>query len=88
MEGIHTGDVSEGVISHLTSINSTAAPVVTSSRSFVPRGLSRLTRLTDVQCLNVPGSILEVEPASTLTGGDQEGIETIETIESRKTTSE
>lgn len=71
VEGIHTGDVSEGVVSHLTRVNGTAAPVVTGSRSFVTRSLAWLTRLTDVQYINVPGSILEVEPTNALTGGDQ-----------------
>ena len=70
MEGIHAGDVSEGVVSHLTSIYGTAAPVVTSSGSFIPRSLAWLTRLADVQNFNMPCSIFEVQPADTLARGD------------------
>lgn len=85
VEGIHAHYVSEGVVSNLTSIDGTAAPVVSSSRCFVPIGLARLTRLADVQRLNVPCSAFEVEPADTVAGGDQERVKAMGTIESRKT---
>lgn len=88
VKGIYAGDVGEGVVSHLTGIDSTAAPVVTSSGPLVPSGLAWLTRLADVQQLDVPCSAFEVEPADTLARGDQEGIETMGTVESRKTRSE
>lgn len=84
VEGIHAGYVSEGVGSHLTSIDSPAAPVVTSPGSLVARGLTWLPRLADVQLVNVPRCTLEVEPTDSLAGGDKERIKTIGTIESER----